>query len=361
MILKELRLRGFRNFSRLDWTVGPGVHVLTGLNGQGKTNILEAVYLLSTMRSFRGARHQELIQYGKSGYFAGGVVQADVETRIKFYRSRSERKLSVNEEPLSSLQDYLGTVRTVIFSSEDIQLVKGPASVRRRFLDLICCQTRPGYLEALQKYSRAVRNRNALLKRKDLDDRLLQSFTAPVIEHGNRIMEIRRKVVPALSPIARLAYRQIADGRDEELLLEYRASVKHDFALELEKNFRRELSTGSTIIGPHRDDLILNINDRDAARFASEGQQRTLVIALKMAQIQILFGYFGSYPILLIDDIMGELDAGRRKAFLPLLDKARDGRAQIIMTCTEPSWPESLSASWIFWDVHNGHISRIRK
>lgn len=358
MVIRELRLRTFRNYTRLDWCIGPGVHVLTGGNGQGKTNLLEAIYLLSTMKSFRGARHQEMIQEGHDGYFVGAAVQGEYEARVRLYRRRQDRKLTLNEEPVASLHEFLGVVKTVVFSSEDIQLVKGSAAVRRRFLDLVCAQTQPGYLKTLQNYNKAVKSRNILLKRRDCDRKVLAGFTHQVVTLGNAILDTRRRVIPKISPMARLAFRSIAEGRDEELIIEYRSSVKNDFQQDLDRLLDREFQLGSTTIGPHRDDIHLKIHHREASKFASEGQQRTLVLALKLAQIQFLHDLSGASPILLIDDVMGELDHSRRKAFIPLLEKARHGRAQVIMTCTEPDWPANLTENWQFWTVSSGKLSR---
>lgn len=360
MTLRELRLRTFRNLPRLDWTIGSGVHVLTGANAQGKTNLLESIYLLSTMKSFRGATHHEMIQEGKKGYFIGAHFQAETDARIKFYWSPRERKLTLNEEPVASLADYLGVVKTVVFSSADIQLVRGSGRFRRRFIDLICCQTKPGYLLCLQNYSKAVKSRNLLLKRRPADPRLLASFSNQVVHLGNQIMEERKNMIPKISPMARLAFRQISKARDEELIIEYQPSVRQDFAHELERHFPRDSQSGSTGIGPHRDDILFKIQNRDADRYASEGQQRSLVLSLKMAQTQILKGLFGYSPILLIDDVMGELDPARKEAFLPLLHHAQSHSAQVFMTTTETTWPGDIAKNWTFWSLQAGQLSHFK-
>lgn len=361
MFLKEIRLRSFRNYRRLDWGAGPGVHILTGENGQGKTNLLEAVYLLSTMKSFRGARHQEMIHHGHKGYFVGAEVQSDVLARIKFYWGVAERKLSLNEEPIGSLREYLGVVRTVIFSNEDIHLVRGSGRYRRRFLDLICCQTQPGYLETLQQYSRALKHRNALLKKRSHDRPLLDSFSGQLVRLGNQLIKSRHLVLPEMARVAQSSFDQISHGKAEELAMKYKPSIKEDFESELKRNLERELATGVTSIGPHRDDIQFKIKEMNAASHASEGQQRSLVLALKLAQVHILKNTSGVNPILLIDDVLGELDPARKSAFMPMIEKAQGGHGQVMMTTTDPHLREKVSRLWNFWEVKNGSISKLNR
>jgi DNA replication and repair protein RecF len=355
--LAHLRLRDFRNYPRLDVDFSPGFHLLLGDNAQGKTNILEAVYLLATLRSFRGVGGAQMIRHGQKGYFAGGNVVGQGEHEIKMYWSASERKLALDGRPVKKLTDYLGVLRTVVFCTEDLQLVKGAARARRRFLDLLLAQTQPGYLPLLQRYMRAVRARNALLKHRATDEATLDSFSQELVKLGNEIIRARRELAPKFSPLARLAYRRISNDA-EELRLEYQPSVKKDFVVELAQSRNRERTYRSTLVGPHRDDLQLLLNEKSAAQFGSEGQKRTLAIALKMAQAEYLAGIHGSSPILLIDDVMGELDVKRRSGFLPLLEQARKTGGQVFMTATEENWPAELGKDLHRWEVKQGSLHR---
>lgn len=355
MHLAHLRLRDFRNYARLDVDFGPGFHLLLGDNAQGKTNILEAIYLLATLRSFRGVGGAQMIRHEQSGYFVGSKVVGQGEHEIKMYWSSRERKLSLDGRPVRKLTDYLGAVRAVVFCSEDVQLVKGTARIRRRFLDLLLAQTHPTYFPLLQRYTQALRSRNALLKQRTLDEGSLESFSRELIQTGEQLVQFRRELLPRLSPLARLAYRRISQDA-EELRLEYLPSVKKDFGVELAQTRAREQAYRSTLIGPHRDDLQLQLNDRAAAQFASEGQKRTLALALKMAQAEYLTGIHGSPPILLIDDVMGELDIKRRSGFLPLLERSHQARGQVFMTCTEANWPRELARDSQRWQVRNGAL-----
>jgi DNA replication and repair protein RecF len=355
--LAHLRLRDFRNYARLDADFAPGFHLLLGDNAQGKTNILEAIYLMATLRSFRGVGGAQMIRHGQKGYYVGGNVIAQGNREIKMFWSANERKLALDGQPVKKLTDYLGVLRTVVFCTEDLQLVKGAARARRRFLDLLLAQTQPAYLPLLQRYMHAVRARNALLKQRTVDEAALDSFSQELVKLGGEVIYARRELVPKFLPLARLAYRRISNDA-EELRIEYQPSVKKDFAVELAHSRNRERSYRSTLVGPHRDDLQLLLNEKSAAQFGSEGQKRTLAIALKMAQAEFLAGIHGSPPILLIDDVMGELDVKRRSGFLPLLESARKTSGQVFMTATEENWPRELGKDLQRWEVKNGTLQK---
>ncbi|HEY5913714.1 MAG TPA: DNA replication/repair protein RecF, partial [Verrucomicrobiae bacterium] len=341
MHLVHLRLRDFRNYARLDADFGPGFHLLLGDNAQGKTNILEAIYLLATLRSFRGVGGAQMIRHGQKGYFVGGQLVAQGGHEIKMYWSLSERSLALDGRPVRKLTEYLGTLRTVVFCTEDLLLIKGPGRARRRFMDLLLSQTFPTYLPLLQRYTEALRSRNALLKQPVLDPVALESFSRELVGSGEEIIRLRRELVPAFSPLARQAYSRIS-GSAEEFHLQYVPSIKGDFKVELAQSLARERTYRSTVVGPHRDELQLLLEDRPAGQFGSEGQKRSVAIALKMAQAEYVAGLHGAPPVLLIDDIMGELDLKRRTGFLPLLQRAHQSRGQVFMTATEENWPEEL-------------------
>jgi DNA replication and repair protein RecF len=356
MHLAHLRLRDFRNYARLDADFSPGFQLLLGDNAQGKTNILEAIYLVATLRSFRGVGSAQLVRHGQKGYFIGSTVVSRGEHDTKMYWSAAERSLVLDGQPVRKLTDYLGALRTVVFCTEDLQLIKGSGRNRRRFMDLLLVQTQPAYLPLLQRYAKALRARNALLKQPLVDPVTLESFSRELTQVGEQIIRWRRELVPQFSPIVREAYRAISN-QAEELQLAYLPSVKADFTVELAQNRGRERAFRATLIGPHRDDLALQLNDRPAAQFGSEGQKRTLAIALKMAQAEHLAALHGSPPVLLIDDIMGELDQKRRAGLMPLLQRAHHAKGQVFMTATEQNWPEELGRDVRKWVVSQGKIS----
>lgn len=355
--LAHLRLRDFRNYARLDADFAPGFHLLLGDNAQGKTNVLEAIYLIATLRSFRGVGGAQMIRHGQKGYFVGGRVVAQGEHETKMYWSANERTLALDGRPVRKLTEYLGTLRTVVFCTEDLLLVKGPGRGRRRFMDLLLSQTFPDYLPLLQRYAEALRSRNALLKLPVLDPVALESFSHELVRTGEEIIRCRRELVPTFAPLAGQAYKRVSNDA-EALRLEYLPSVRGDFKVELAQSQSRERTYRSTVVGPHRDELQLLLDERAAGQFASEGQKRSVAIALKMAQAEYLSGLQGAPPVLLIDDIMGELDVKRRTGFLPLLRRAHQSRGQVFMTATEENWPEELGRDVQRWAVQHGALAR---
>src|SRR5579859_1861554 len=226
MHLAQLRLRDFRNYARLDAQFTPGFHLLLGDNAQGKTNILEAIYLIATLRSFRGVGSAQIVRHTQKGYFVGSQIIGRDRHETKMYWSPGERTLTLDGRPVRKLTDYLGVVRTVVFCTEDVLLVKGPGRSRRRFLDLLLTQTHSAYLPLLQRYTRALRSRNALLKQPAIDSAALESFSRELVAAGNELIRLRRELVPKFSPLATLAYRRIAP--QEELRLEYAPSIRGD-------------------------------------------------------------------------------------------------------------------------------------
>jgi DNA replication and repair protein RecF len=269
--LARLKLRDFRNYARLDVEFTPGLHVFLGNNAQGKTNILEAIYLMATLRSFRGVGSAPLVRHGQTGYFVGGKLVGQGHHEIKMYWSARERKLSLDSQPVRKLTDYLGILRVVVFCTEDLQLIKGTGRTRRRFLDLLLSQTHSAYLPLLQRYARALRSRNALLKQRIIDEIAVESFSRELIAAGDQIITLRHQLVPRLSALARLAYRRISNDA-EDLRLEYLPGVKKDFAVELAQSRPRERGYRSTLIGPHRDEVQLVLNDRSATSSAAKAR-----------------------------------------------------------------------------------------
>lgn len=357
MHLANLKLRDFRNYQRLDANFTPGFHLFLGDNAQGKTNILEAIYLLATLRSFRGVGNLQMVRQGQNGLFASGTVIAQGAHEIKYYWSARERKLSLDNNPIRKLTDYLGTLRAVVSCSEDLQLVKGSGQRRRRFMDLALSQTVPTYLPLLQRYMQALRSRNALLKQPRASSATLESFTNQLVAIGNQIISHRREIAPRVASLAARAYSQITTNT-ETFQLTYRPTVQKDFEVELKQSAAREKAFRATLIGPHRDDLLFTLDGQPAAQFASEGQKRSIAIALKMAQAELLTEVHGSPPILLIDDVMGELDARRRAGLLPLFERVKKANSQVFMTCTEENWPKELGANLNRWRITRGSLQQ---
>jgi DNA replication and repair protein RecF len=356
MHLSRLRLRDFRNYARLDAEFPPGFHLLLGGNAQGKTNLLEAIYLLATLRSFRGVGGQPMVRQGAKGYFVGATVVGQGEHEIRAYWSSQERQLKLDGQPVRRLGDYLGTFRTVVFCTEDMALIKGPARSRRRYLDLLLTQTQPGYLALLQRYASALRSRNALLKQPSLDEAALAGFSQELVVGGSAIIQHRRTLEASLATlVGRAAGRVSAEA--EDFTFAYQPAVKGDFAVQLAQSLPRERAWRMTLVGPHRDEVQLLLHGRPASQFASEGQKRTLALALKLAQAELLSRTHGTPPVLLLDDVLGELDRSRRGAFLPLLEAIYSARGQVFMTATAEDWPDLPGGEPCRWRVDGGVLA----
>ncbi len=355
MHLSHLRLRDFRNYARLDLDFGPGFQLLLGNNAQGKTSVLEAIYLLATLRSFRGTASGGMVRQGQEGYFVQGRVGGPLPLSLGLYWSNQERRVLCDGEPARTLSAFLEGLRAVVFSSEDLEMVRGPARIRRRFLDLLQVHSRPADLSLLQRYARTLRSRNALLRQPDVPPSVLEGFDHELVRAGQQIMESRRQLVPRISELAAQACEGIA-GQGESLALEYRPSVKEDFARELIQSRDRESRQGSTVVGPHRDNLLLRLDGQDICLYGSEGQKRSVAIALKMAQATWLARITGVAPVLLLDDVMGELDLCRRSGLVGLLQSVRQEGGQVFMTCTEQNWKPLEGEPPARWWVEAGTI-----
>lgn len=356
MHLKQLRLRQFRNYAGLDVVFQPGFYLFTGNNGQGKSNLLEAIYLLSTIRSFRGVPNAQMVRNGQQGYFVGATVVGARENEIRIYWSPRQRQIKLNGRNIILVNEFYGTVRAVIFCTEDIQLVKGAPAFRRRYMDFLLAQTDPSYLSTLQRFGRALRSRNAILKHSFINEALLDSFSQELILTGNEITRKRLELYQKIAPIICESYVRIAGESSEKVRLVYRPSINGDMGVQLAQMRPRELSCHYTLVGPHRDDLHFLMDEMPVAKYGSEGQKRTWALALKMAQTEFLAQMHGVMPILLIDDVMGELDGQRRRSFLPLLNQVATSRGQMFMTCTEKNWPRELGFKMTEWRIQNGQI-----
>ena len=333
-MLRRLRLRDFRCFEALDCPLDGGVTLFVGDNAQGKTSVLEAVCVLLRLQSPRAGGVAELTRFGSGGF----AVEAEFGERSLLYSvSGSRRRMAVDGDAVRRRGDYLAQTGLVVWmGNDDLSLIRAGGEARRRYMDFAAAQIHPGYRTALRCYERSLRARNFLFKR---DARpkwdQIDAYTKLLVEHGTMIAEVRADLVEALSGPAAEAQRQVS-GRDEPLSIDYTRSGGEDLAAAFEQSAAEDARRRQTLVGPHRDDVSLEINSLPAAQFASEGQQRTLALALKLAQAAVLREVKGADPILLIDDIFGELDNARRNALLAYLPAT----AQKLITTTHLGWAE---------------------
>ena len=328
-MLHDLRLRSFRCFDWLEFQPGRGRTFIVGPNAQGKTSILEAVCILLRLQSPRTSSLAETITFGQTGFALDGHC-AGAHLACRY--TGDGREIVLDSKPQPRTDDYLDVARVAWFANSDLELVRGSGSVRRRFLDFLGMQSGPGYRKALRACERALRSRNALLK-DGRPRREIAAFDEPLIEAGETLLAARADLCRTLAPLAHASCAEISGGSDA-LGLSYRPGCTLPFREALAASRADEERLRQTVVGPHRDDIGLLINGLQASSFASEGQQRGIALALKLAQARHIESSQGRPPVLLLDDVFGELDAVRRNRLLASLPPA----AQALITTTFLDW-----------------------
>ncbi|HYJ06014.1 MAG TPA: DNA replication and repair protein RecF [Chthoniobacterales bacterium] len=339
-MLAELQLRNFRCFESLGIEFAPGFNFFVGRNGQGKTSILEAACVLLRLQSQRSSTLAPAVRFGEKSFGVSGRLENHL---LEFRYSALRRKVALDHVEQRPLDEYLRLGRVVSFANTDIELVRGGSETRRRYLDFLATQIDPLYRPTLRAYERALRSRNALLKSPHPRPREIAAYEAPLLEHGSKLGGMRAKLVERLAPLAAAAHREIS-GTGETLQLRFAPGNSDDFASDLANSHAQELRLRQTIVGPHRDDIELLVEAKTANQYASEGQQRTVALALKIAQARIFLMEEGTAPLLLIDDIFGELDPVRRNALLQHLP----AEAQKFVTATSMQWRENVGEGPVF-------------
>lgn len=329
-MLRDLQLRNFRCFESIALELEPGFNFIVGANGQGKTSLLEAACVLVRLQSQRSASLAPALRIGERSFVVAGHVTGHL---LQFYYSAVRRKVAFDGVEQRDQAEYLRLARVVSFANHDLELIRGSSDVRRRYLDFVGTQIDPRYRPTLRAYERALRARNTLLKAPRPRPRELAAYTEPLLRAGSLLRQMRTEIVRRLRPVAGASQRAISQ-ENESLDLQYAPGSEEDFAAQLERTQPEEARLRVTTVGPHRDDLLLEVQAMAAAQFASEGQQRTIALALKLAQAHILAEEAGNPPLLLIDDIFGELDASRRNALLTHLPND----SQKIVTATALDW-----------------------
>lgn len=343
MQLENLVLRNFRNYAELSVEFAPGVNVLLGPNAQGKTNLLEAIYVLALARSHRTNSDKDLIGWEGSEAAIGGRVRksvGDVPLELQF--TKKGKKARVNHLEQAKLSQYIGHLNVVLFAPEDLDLVKGAPTVRRNFIDREFGQISPKYLYNASQYRNVLRQRNNYLRQlqtKQAKDLVyLDVLTDQLIAFGAEILLARKVLLQKLEAAAKPIHESITDGK-EQLVFHYvsqvpiaelpdLASVTTALQEKFAQQRSRELQQGTTLVGPHRDDLQFIVNDKNVQTFGSQGQQRTTALAVKLAEIDLMKEETGEYPVLLLDDVLSELDSTRQTHLL----KTIQDRVQTFIT-----------------------------
>lgn len=337
MHITKLALRDFRNFEALTLEdLNPGINVFAGRNAMGKTNLLEAVNYLSCARSFRGAPDAKLIRDGQA--FAGIFAQYAADShrgKIEIgILGEGKRSVRLNGLPVRKISELMGALNSIVFAPEDLRIIKEAPSLRRRMMDMELCKISPGYYRSLQSYSLALKSKNKLLKNPRADAGVLSAYSEQMAAYGEQMIEERAAFVEQLNACTARFYHNL-QGVSEGIEIRYKCSAEVENAREsllakMQANAAREREMGVCLTGPHREDLEILINGRDSKIYASQGQQRTAMLAIRLASLEVAQAQTGEAPILLLDDVFSELDRRRRESLMEVVSGN-----QVFITCTD--------------------------
>lgn len=361
MYIKSLQLKNFRNYASQRVEFGPGINVLTGENASGKTNMLEAIYLLGLGKSPRTSREKELISFGAERAY----VKAEIAKKYRSHtieiliENKGAKKIRIDGIPVKRLSELIGIVNVVYFSPDEMRFVKAGPDERRRFLDVSLSQQSKTYFKSLAKYNKILAQRNTLLKTENRNDNLsslLSIWDAGLAEVGANLILARKNYIKKLSSLAKISHWELSDGK-ENLSLSYECNTDGETYDEIYSSLLSSFSSSVekdralmfTTKGPHRDDINISLNNNDARKFASQGQQRSVSLSVKIAELTLFEHETGEAPVLLLDDVLSELDIRRKEKLLEL-----SNRTQTMITCTEFDFkPSNLSK---LYKIKNGNV-----
>lgn len=361
MIIKSLELEKYRNYDNLYIEFDEGTTILTGENAQGKTNILEAIYLSSNTRSHKGSKDSEIVKFdAQEGHIRTILNKNDEDTRIDIHLRKGKSKgIAVNLEKLRKASELIGIINVVLFSPEDLNIIKGGPAYRRSFLDMQICQLDSSYVFNLSNYNKIIEQRNKLLKDIYFQPALKETlfiWDSQLQSYGGNVIKKRESFLKELNDIIKDIHSKLTDEK-ENIELIYEPNINADeIESTLKLNAEKDLRSKMTSVGPHRDDFVINVNGIDVRKFGSQGQQRTAALSLKLAEIEIIKKNTNDKPVLLLDDVLSELDSGRRNM---LLESIND--IQTIITCTglDDFINERFTINRVY-KVSNGNIELIQ-
>ncbi|MCM1049333.1 MAG: DNA replication/repair protein RecF [Clostridiales bacterium] len=334
MIIKSLELANFRNYDSLAINLSSGTNILYGDNAQGKTNVLEAIFLSSTTKSHKGSKDKDIIKFNNDEAHIRIIIEKDgIDNKIDMHLRKNKSKgIAINGQKIKKAAELLGLLNTVFFSPEDLSIIKNGPAERRKFVDMELCQLDSLYLYNLNNYNKIVNQRNKLLKDMYFNPELkdtLNVWDSQLINYGSKIIERRKLFVKQLNEIILEVHRKLS-GNKEDLVIFYEPDTSiNDYEYSLAFNKERDIKLKQTTVGPHRDDFSFMSGNIDIRKFGSQGQQRTAALSLKLSEIELVKKITKDNPVLLLDDVLSELDSNRQNYLLNSI-----GDIQTIITCT---------------------------
>ena len=371
MRIEHLKLTNFRNYSSLDIELGNNVNIFIGDNGKGKTNILESIYVLSLTKTNRYGLEDNLIKFNENIAKIEGLIRCDdLLKKQEIHLTRKKKQIFINNKEIRRIRDYISNFCVISFTPEDLEIVKGSPNIRRNMINIDISQLQNSYISYLNEFNQIIKIRNEYLKKMNLDGnsdiRYLEVVNQEMMEKGIKIYEYRYNFFTKINELLPKIFKKLSNL--DNLKINYETSVdldnfdyesiKKKYESKLKKNFKVELMQGVTLTGPHRDDFSFNLNGLDMKNFASQGQQRLAVIALKIAEIYLFKEELGEYPVLLLDDIFSEIDTKKRNKIINFLLKD----IQSIITTTDINdILENLIENAKIFNVNNDKVAERRK
>lgn len=358
MKIKSLKLKNFRNYDLLNLEFDEATNIFYGDNAQGKTNILEALYLTGTTKSHRGTKDRDMIQFGKDESHLETIVEKNgIDYQLDMHlKKNSPKGIAINKMPIRKASELFGIINMVFFSPEDLNIIKNGPAERRRFIDLELSQLDKVYLNDLSNYNKIVNQRNHLLKEIEFNKSAfstLDVWDMQLVHYGERILTRRKVFIEQVNEIVSKIHRKLTGNREELILIYEPSNGNISFEQAIKKNKEKDLRLKSTSVGPHRDDICFMVKDMDIRRFGSQGQQRTAALSLKLSEIELVKKTIKDNPVLLLDDVLSELDKHRQNYLLDSIDDI-----QTLITCTgvEDFVNHRFSINKIF-HVQNGQVA----
>lgn len=334
MIIESIELKDFRNYEALNLNFDAGVNILYGDNAQGKTNVLEAVYVGCTSKSHKSVKDRELIRFAREeSHIKLNLLKKDVPYRIDMHIKKNKSKgIALNGVPIRRASQLFGLAGVVFFSPEDLSIIKNGPSERRRFIDMELCQLNKLYVHNLISYNKTINQRNKLLKENAEQpdfEAMLEIYDEQMVKYGSELITVRETFVDRLNEILSEVHGRITEGKETLRLLYEKNTSAEEFAKNLKKARFQEKKQKMSLVGPHRDDLCFLVNDTDIRHFGSQGQQRTAALSLKLSELSLMEQVTGDTPVLLLDDVLSELDRKRQNMLLNSMKNI-----QTLITCT---------------------------